>query len=66
MSIKFETMSTKMKISNQDQKQPTIQVATNLPIDGLTDAEMAAVSGGDYDPNDPWTTNPSRGSRRGR
>jgi len=67
MSIKFETVSTKMKISNQDQKQPTIQVATNLPIEGLTDIEMAALAGGDYEPwTEPGPLSPARGNGRGR
>jgi len=54
-----------MKISNQNQKQPTIQ-ATTLPIEGLTDAEMAAVSGGIYEPYGPrMPRGPDDDKRRG-
>jgi len=55
-----------MKISNQNQKQPTIQVATNLPIEGLTDAEMAALTGGMWEPfGGPGLPGPDTSKRRG-
>jgi len=54
-----------MKMSNQNQKQPTIQ-ATTLPIERLTDAEMAALAGGIFRPFDPpGPRGPDDGKRRG-
>jgi len=54
-----------MKIFNQDQKQPIIQVATNLPIEGLTDAEMAALTGGWEGYGGPGLPGPDTSKRRG-
>jgi hypothetical protein len=53
-----------MKISSKDQQQPTLQGLTDLPIEGLTEAEMAALAGGMIWDGQPAP--PPRNPRRGK